>query len=289
MTKAQVKVQFVAEHIGSMIDTLVIRSDDPVHPVLTVPCIGTVEPYFAIADNDDTLTYLEYGNWQFSNAQAYGSSSRYSYLTDPPGSYALFRAKLRNSGKYNIFGIVPTTTNAANKALYLISADGIRKDSLYLDQNAGSGKWILIGTYDCPAGSVAAVKIVNTGQSTSGAVLRADAIKVALVPESTSAETSQLSNVPKSFVLEQNYPNPFNPSTTVEFAVPARSHVRLEIVNILGQLVETLYENEVEAGRHRIVWRTTVPSGFYVCRLSGSTLADPSRRFQVVRKMMLIR
>jgi hypothetical protein len=42
------------------------------------------------------------------------------------------------------------------------------------------------------------------------------------------------SELPATFELGQNYPNPFNPSTTIEYALLARVHVKLTVYNLLG-------------------------------------------------------
>ncbi len=48
--------------------------------------------------------------------------------------------------------------------------------------------------------------------------------------------------------LAQNFPNPFNPSTTIRFAVKTPQRVSLNVYNMLGQEVRTLYNQEAEAG-----------------------------------------
>jgi endonuclease I len=48
--------------------------------------------------------------------------------------------------------------------------------------------------------------------------------------------------------LAQNFPNPFNPSTTIRFAVKSLQRVSLNVYNMLGQEVRTLYNQEAEAG-----------------------------------------
>jgi len=46
--------------------------------------------------------------------------------------------------------------------------------------------------------------------------------------------------LPSGFELHQNYPNPFNPTTTIEFSVPTKSHVKISVFDILGREVAVL-------------------------------------------------
>lgn len=89
--------------------------------------------------------------------------------------------------------------------------------------------------------------------------------------------------------LNQNYPNPFNPATTISFELAADRHVRLEVVNTLGQLVAVPVDAPLQAGRHavrfdaRLGGGAPLPSGVYFCRLRGE---DGTVR---TRTMMLLR
>lgn len=93
----------------------------------------------------------------------------------------------------------------------------------------------------------------------------------------------------QSLILHQNYPNPFNPETTISFTLkdPALS-LKLNIYNIKGQLVKTLYDGALQKGQHSFVWNGTdetncqVSSGVYFYRLSNG---KESRQ----RKMVLMK
>ena len=95
-------------------------------------------------------------------------------------------------------------------------------------------------------------------------------------------------DLPDGFELSQNYPNPFNPTTTIEFSIPTAEHVTLEIINMQGQIVKKLVDQEMYAGSHSIEWDATnysgskVASGVYLYRL---TTASNS----VVKKMTLLK
>ena len=88
---------------------------------------------------------------------------------------------------------------------------------------------------------------------------------------------------PQGFALLQNYPNPFNPSTIIPYQLPALTHVRLEVFNVLGQHVATLVDREQPAGRHTATWYGTdaagraVAAGLYLYRISGTGPSETRR------------
>ena len=94
--------------------------------------------------------------------------------------------------------------------------------------------------------------------------------------------------LPKEFALGPAIPNPFNSSVELHFEVPGKARVRLEIWDVLGRRVRVVFDGEVEAGAHSVVWDGkdsrggNAPSGVYFYRL----VAD---RVSLVRRMTLIR
>ena len=83
------------------------------------------------------------------------------------------------------------------------------------------------------------------------------------------------SEVPIDFALEQNYPNPFNPQTTIRFAIPEASTVRLAVYDLLGRQVRVLIDGNLNAGWHEMSFdASNLPSGLYLYRLE-----TPSRHY----------
>ncbi|MGH1366678.1 MAG: VPS10 domain-containing protein [Calditrichia bacterium] len=80
-----------------------------------------------------------------------------------------------------------------------------------------------------------------------------------------------------TFTLEQNYPNPFNPSTTIAYSLSEPSEHQIEIFNISGQKIRTLFHGMKSAGSHHEQWdgRNSVgslaPSGIYIYRIRSKT------------------
>ena len=94
--------------------------------------------------------------------------------------------------------------------------------------------------------------------------------------------------LPASFSLYQNYPNPFNSSTDFKFVLDGKGLAELEIYDITGRLVKTLFSGVVKAGIYNITWDGTdnddnhVSSGTYIYRLRTNYNS-------VARKMSLIK
>ncbi len=112
---------------------------------------------------------------------------------------------------------------------------------------------------------------------------RGDRVMVASL---NSTDTEGL--VPDQFGLSQNFPNPFNPTTTIEFSVPSRMDVSVEIYNILGERVRTVFDGAAEAGTNQVVWDGTnasgeqVATGIYFYRMKADS-------FEKTRKMILMK
>lgn len=95
--------------------------------------------------------------------------------------------------------------------------------------------------------------------------------------------------LPTKFDLYNNFPNPFNPSTIIKFDIPKDSQVRLEIFNLLGELVETIFNGDYKAGSYQTQWDAKhLSSGVYIYKLSVQ-YSDNSGSNLAVKKMILMK
>lgn len=89
--------------------------------------------------------------------------------------------------------------------------------------------------------------------------------------------------LPDNFYLHQNFPNPFNPSTTISFSLLEESFVSLIVFNSLGEEVETLIAEELNAGKYNYDWNATdLTSGIYFYKLRAGN-------FNKTKKMILLK
>ena len=78
-------------------------------------------------------------------------------------------------------------------------------------------------------------------------------------------------NIPNVYSLEQNYPNPFNPSTQIKFSVSKQTLLKLNLYNVLGELVQTIADGVYEPGYYEITFdAVNLVSGVYVYRLESA-------------------
>ncbi len=95
--------------------------------------------------------------------------------------------------------------------------------------------------------------------------------------------TSTVAGLPNDYSLYPMFPNPFNTTSTIRYDVPVRGVVEVDVYDVLGRMVTTLVDGDVEAGRHRVMWDAgDMPSGVYfVQMLAGG--------YQQVRKVVLLK
>ncbi len=82
------------------------------------------------------------------------------------------------------------------------------------------------------------------------------------------------SALPQRLALAANYPNPFNSRTVISFELPQAAPLRIEIVNLRGQVVETIFDGLHPAGRYEKIWESrSAASGIYLARLRSGEQA----------------
>ena len=80
-------------------------------------------------------------------------------------------------------------------------------------------------------------------------------------------------SIPNDFLVSPNYPNPFNPSTTVDIHTNINGKLVVSIFDVSGRVINTLMNNELPAGRHRVSWDgengigDIMPTGVYFMKV----------------------
>jgi hypothetical protein len=120
---------------------------------------------------------------------------------------------------------------------------------------------------------------VTVTDDSMASILEQIAVKVAGPLGLISTENQ----IPERFVLEQNYPNPFNPTTQIRFGLPTSGDVKIEVFNVIGEKVSTLWTGYLSSGYHVLEFDAgNLSSGIYIYRLvMGNNIA--------LRKMILMR
>jgi len=95
-------------------------------------------------------------------------------------------------------------------------------------------------------------------------------------PVSDVEETS--TDIPNTFNLKQNYPNPFNPSTIIKYSVPENGFVKLSVYNLVGEEVNVLVNETVNAGFYEVTFNAAnLPSGTYFYRIQAGNYIETKK------------
>jgi len=86
------------------------------------------------------------------------------------------------------------------------------------------------------------------------------------------------SEVPSKYVLLQNYPNPFNNQTEIVYTIKNKSHVRLNVYDVVGKLVVKLVNEVHSPGTYSVSWNANeFSSGTYFYEISTSEYKETKR------------
>ena len=84
------------------------------------------------------------------------------------------------------------------------------------------------------------------------------------------------------------YPNPFNSSTVINFNTSEENYVSVRVFDLLGRTIKTLWQGELQPGRHEFPWRGVdqsghdLASGIYFVRIQVGNKS-------IMQKVMLLR
>ncbi len=213
-------------------------------------------PKWYILDNKNAIAT---GNWNIDTTGLEFYSD--NFLTAPIGnsnSTIEYRTQTLAPGIYDIYGWWPSNSGYSYSTRFAINSGG---NEILIDktQRTNGGQWNFLSEATLNSNGTISIKMSN---NTTG-VVAADAFRI-LYRGPVSAVEDEIS--PKDFILYQNYPNPFNAQTTIRFSLNNPSKVQLKIFNSVGELVETLVDQELGSGTHEVIFDTqknNLASGIY--------------------------
>jgi len=99
------------------------------------------------------------------------------------------------------------------------------------------------------------------------------------------SEDDQVVEMPSKTILLSNFPNPFNPTTSIRYQVSGiePKHVKMNVYNVRGQRVRSLFNEYREPGYHSVVWDgrdesgMQVSSGVYFYRMIAGEYTETRR------------
>lgn len=100
--------------------------------------------------------------------------------------------------------------------------------------------------------------------------------------EGEAASPVSLNNYVDELLDFQTFPNPFTNSATLTFSIQVESYVEVEIYNSLGQQIELLMDEYLNAGDYQLSFDAeSYPEGTYYCRIQTEDLI---RNFQLIKQ-----
>ncbi len=113
-------------------------------------------------------------------------------------------------------------------------------------------------------------------------------LELALANLNASVSNQAHPAAPGRFELSPAYPNPFNSSTTLQIQIPRAAHLRVDLYDVRGRQVRTLFDGFARAQRLRLTWDgrsssgRSCPSGIYLCRVQLGSHSQ-TRRILLLR------
>jgi len=226
---------------------------------------------------------LPSGTWSAYQAGAFGLGEPYS------GSKSL----AINDDISGAHIITPAVNGLGTLSFYYYQRNGAAGDEFQIQRSVAGSAFETITTQSYNVGTSYTlfslnladssesirIKILNDDQA--GHLIIDDLMVTAYEPVGVDAE---FAIIQPAFALYHSYPNPFNPSIQLGFSViGSHPDLSLEIYDIQGQLIRTLFNGALSTGQHMQVWdgqnesAVNQPSGLYIVQLRSGNHSDFQR------------
>jgi len=200
---------------------------------------------------------------QYNLVRRYNDSGIYKF-TDPINSTSSFL-------KYNILKFENKKTllaiNEESKAFAFYANDNYRRQQFYHLYNYPEDNYTSEPrplSIDCKGDNF--ILSYETAVSYTGEDIWSSIVKV----DSLNMGEEYFFSPPASDYLYNNFPNPFNPMTKIVYEILAYHQVKLSILNILGEEVKVLVNENQEKGLYEVNFDATgLASGVYFCKLEA--------------------
>ena len=225
--------------------------------------IGSYNEIKMVMDpEDEVIRYILNGNTVYENPYVGGFS---------PGEMLILNRSDENGSIFDIDDIEVKQVSAPFPWLSVAEPTGFTPES------GSSNRTLKFSTVGVAAGTYQTSMKVRTNDSQN------PLFEVPITLTVANVVSNEPGDVPGKVALNQNYPNPFNPATTITYSLRQAEEIRLEVFNIQGQKVATLFEGRQQAGNHEAQFdASTLSSGVYMYRLqTGSQV--------LTRQMVLIK
>jgi len=263
----------------------------------------SVATFLAVVDKDsipsapvvDFEEIIDTGDEKATVSQGWVESANSGFYAETPSLIALggdgttsveFKPALPDMGLYELYGWWVTSGNRALKAPYIVThSEGV--DTVYADQTINNSQWVKLGQYTFTGTESDKVIINNSGVDAARYVV-ADAIRFVGIEDNIGiSNETELNETPSSFKLLPSYPNPFNPSTTISYQLNESGTIKLEVYDITGRKVSTLFTGFKNTGTYTHTWNAdNNASGVYLIKLN---MTNSVSSFTDIQKVTLIK
>jgi microcompartment protein CcmK/EutM len=195
--------------------------------------------------------------------------------------------------------VAPTTSSIAR-------ADASNTLPVYTMKKYSFGDWEITANYSAPitgkpviaelpfeillpTASIAPIRLLSATFGISPATLALKGNGEIIIQQCDTTERFAAAP-PSAIKVSQNSPNPFNPRTTVRLEVRAPGHVKIEVLNLLGQTVLIPFEQDVSSGERAVeIDGGALASGVYRYVTTWSSPSGSPRRVRDAKTMVIVK